>query len=212
MAFASSRSRPDPAAAPDGPAYLPSSVRNMVKLVVAGGLGVGKTTLIRSVSETRSLHTEEVMTAPSSRVDSLAFTPEKTHTTVTMDFGRLTLGESGETVLYLFGTPGQARFRQAWLDTAYGARGALVLMDLRRPEVSYEAMDLVEESGMPYAVAVNDFPGSPVLDAATVRADLDLHPETPLLFCNALERESSIDALIGLVSHSLDVYRRNTGP
>ncbi|OON77313.1 GTP-binding protein [Streptomyces tsukubensis] len=192
----------------ESPPHLPSTVVDMVKLVVAGGIGVGKTTLIRGVSEIRSVHTEGVMTTAGSQVDNLAYTPHKTETTLAMDFGRLSLNR-GETALYLFGTPGQARFTEAWRDTVYGARGALVLMDLRRPAESYEAMDRVEETGMPYVVAVNAFPDSPDYADAHIRQELDLAPETPLVRCNALERDSSIDALISLTRHALTHYRRN---
>ncbi|WP_327129636.1 GTP-binding protein [Streptomyces sp. NBC_01727] len=205
MAFADSRP------SDRDPAYLPHANTQVAKLVVAGGFGVGKTTLIRAVSEVRSLHTEEIMTAPSAVTDSLEFTPEKTTTTVNMDFGRLTLDTgnlANQPVLYLFGTPGQARFEQTWKDTTYGAHGGLVLLDLRRPEASYEALDLIERSGMPYAVAVNQFPGAPFHSDPALRTALNLADDTPLTHCNALDRESSIDALITLVQHAVHVYRR----
>lgn len=184
------------------PAYLAASTAYLVKLVVAGGLGVGKTTLIRTVSEMRSVHTEEVMTAASVSLDNLEYTPEKTTTTVVMDFGRITL-DPGDTILYLFGAPGQARFKEAWEDVSYGAKGVLVLFDVRRLDASFEALDLVERSGLPYCVAVNRFPGSPDVSVAVLRDHLDLHPDTPVAFCDALDFASSLDALIDLVRHAL---------
>lgn len=196
---------------PRSPDYLPQDTTRLAKILVAGAFGVGKTTLIASVSEVKSLHTEETMTAASAAVDRVDFTPEKTSTTVTMDWGRLTLntGEPDPPVLYLFGTPGQTRFKQVWDDLAYGAHGALVLLDLRRPGDSFDALDLVERSGLPYVVAVNDFPGAPYSSDAAVRSGLDLAEGTPLIHCNALDRNSSIDALISLVQHVLNVYQRD---
>ncbi|ARF70923.1 GTP-binding protein [Kitasatospora albolonga] len=195
---------------PSSPGYVPAG-SPLVKLIVAGGFGVGKTTLIQSVSEVRSLHTEEALTAPSALVDRVDFTPDKTSTTVSMDFGRLTLstGAADPPVLYLFGTPGQTRFKQVWEDLAYGAHGALLILDLRRPDDSYDALDLVERSGVPYVVAVNDFPDAPYVPDAQVRAGLDLADHTPLIHCNARDRNSSIDALIALVRHVLDTYRQD---
>ncbi|MFJ7274050.1 GTP-binding protein [Kitasatospora sp. NPDC098663] len=173
-----------------------------MKLVVAGPFGVGKTTLIRTLSEIATLHTEEAMTETGRPVDDLAGLPEKATTTVAVDFGRLTL--PGNLVLYMFGTPGQRRFFPLWQDIARGALGALVLADTRRLADSFEIMDMVEEQGLPYAVAVNCFPDAPVHSIEVLRAHLDLHPTTPLLLCDARERGASLDALIALAEHVLD--------
>ncbi|WP_310716314.1 GTP-binding protein [Streptomyces lydicus] len=181
--------------------YLSGADQTLVKLLVAGPFGVGKTTLIRALSETPPLHTEEVMTQSGAFVDDLAGVREKTTTTVAIDFGRLTL--PGDLVLYLFGTPGQKRFRPLWQDIARGALGALVLADTRRLADSFEVMDIIEEAGLRYAVAVNTFPDAPYYDAEKLREALDLHPETPLVMCDARDRDQSVDALIALVGHVL---------
>lgn len=175
--------------------------QTLVKLLVAGPFGVGKTTFIRSLSETAPLHTEEVMTRSGALVDDLAGVREKSTTTVAIDFGRLTL--PGDLVLYMFGAPGQRRFRPLWQDIARGALGALVLADTRRLSDSFEVMDMIEEAGLRYAVAVNTFPDSPSHHPATLRDHLDLHPETPLVLCDARDRDQSADALIALVGHVL---------
>ncbi|MGW6916169.1 GTP-binding protein [Kitasatospora sp. NPDC054939] len=181
--------------------YLPDPDQTLMKLVVAGPFGVGKTTLIKTLSEIATLHTEEAMTEAAAPVDDNAGLPDKTTTTVAVDFGRLTL--PGDVVLYLFGTPGQRRFFPLWQDIARGALGALVLVDTRRLGDSFEIMDMVEEQGLPYAVAVNCFPDAPVHTVAVLRAHLDLHPDTPLLLCDARERGAGLDALITLAEHVL---------
>ncbi|MGW9597234.1 GTP-binding protein [Streptomyces chartreusis] len=181
--------------------YLAGDHQTLVKLLVAGPFGVGKTTLIRALSETPPLHTEEVMTQSGAVVDDLAGVREKTTTTVAIDFGRLTL--PGDLVLYLFGTPGQRRFRPLWQDIARGALGALVLADTRRLANSFEVMDIVEEAGLRYAVAVNTFPDAPHYDVEQIREALDLHPATPLVLCDARDHRQSVDALIALVGHVL---------
>ncbi|EXU86866.1 ATP-binding protein [Streptomyces noursei PD-1] len=197
----SALSSPSPGAG-TGNMYLRGEDQTLVKLLVAGPFGVGKTTLIRALSETPPLHTEEVMTQSGAMVDDLAGVRDKTTTTVAIDFGRLTL--PGDLVLYLFGTPGQKRFRPLWQDIARGALGALVLADTRRLADSFEVMDIVEEAGLRYAVAVNTFPDAPQYDVAKMREALDLHPDTPLVLCDARDREQSVDALIALVRHVLD--------
>ncbi|CAL9476144.1 GTP-binding protein [Streptomyces albus] len=203
---------PDGPGAPSGPAsgngsiYLDDKPQTLVKLLVAGPFGVGKTTFIRSLSETQPLHTEEVMTQTGALVDDLAGVRDKTTTTVAIDFGRLTL--PGDLVLYMFGTPGQRRFRPLWQDIARGALGALVLADTRRLADSFEVMDMIEEAGLRYAVAVNSFPDSPAHHPETLRDHLDLHPDTPLVMCDARDREQSADALIALVGHVLEVLDR----
>ncbi|OKI08500.1 ATP-binding protein [Streptomyces sp. CB02056] len=197
----------DPAARPEPEdqsrvGYLPDQDQTLMKLVVAGPFGVGKTTLIRTLSEIATLHTEEAMTETGRPVDDLAGVPGKSTTTVAVDFGRLTL--PGNVVLYMFGTPGQRRFFPLWQDIARGAVGALVLADTRRLADSFEIMDMVEEQGLPYAVAVNRFPDAPDHPVEVLRTHLDLHAATPLLLCDARERDSSLDALIALAEHVLE--------
>ena len=181
--------------------YLPDPDQTLMKVVIAGPFGVGKTTLIRTLSEIPTLHTEEVMTETGAPVDDTAGLPDKTTTTVAVDFGRLTL--PGRLVVYLFGTPGQRRFFPPWKDLARGALGAVVLADTRRLAESFEIMDMVEEQGLPYAVAVNCFPDAPAHSAEVLRKHLDLHPDTPLVLCDARERRTSAEALIALAEHVL---------
>ncbi|GAA4147716.1 ATP/GTP-binding protein [Actinomadura keratinilytica] len=188
-----------------GGMYVRDSVRQSVKLLIVGHFAVGKTTLVGTLSEIRPLRTEERMTQAGAPVDDLSGVPDKTHTTVAMDFGRLTL--SDRLVLYLFGTPGQGRFKRLWEDLARGALGALVLVDTRRLDQSFEIMDLVERHGLPYAVAVNAFDGAPVFPEEEVREALDLHPATPLVTCDARDRASSARALIALVDHLIALDR-----
>ncbi|WP_329493959.1 GTP-binding protein [Kitasatospora herbaricolor] len=191
----------DSAASASRIGYLPDRDQILMKMLVAGPFGVGKTTLIRTLSEIPTLHTEEVMTETGAPVDDVAGLPDKTTTTVAVDFGRLTL--PGEVVLYLFGTPGQRRFFPLWQDIARGALGALVLADTRRLAESFEIMDMVEEQGLPYAVAVNCFPDAPAHSVEVLRGHLDLHPDTPLVLCDARDRATSVEALIALAEHVL---------
>ncbi|MCW2874239.1 ATP/GTP-binding protein [Actinacidiphila oryziradicis] len=179
--------------------YVSDTVRTAVKVLIVGHFAVGKTTFVGTLSEIKPLRTEETMTQAGALIDDLAGIPNKTTTTVAMDFGRLTLSE--HLVLYLFGAPGQKRFTQLWKDMMYGALGALVLADTRRLDQSFDIMGLLEEHGMPYAVAVNQFDGAPVFPEEEIREALDLLPETPLVTCDARDTASSTKALISLVEH-----------
>ncbi|HZG06287.1 MAG TPA: ATP/GTP-binding protein [Streptomyces sp.] len=179
--------------------YVADTVTTAVKILIVGHFAVGKTTFVGSLSEIRPLRTEEIMTQAGEMIDDLAGVPDKTTTTVAMDFGRLTLSDS--LVLYLFGAPGQKRFMRLWKDMMQGALGALVLADTRRLDQSFDIMSVLEEHGMPYAVAVNQFDGAPVFPEEEVREALDLLPETPLVTCDARDTESSSKALIALVEY-----------
>lgn len=182
------------------PEYVRSTVTGMAKILVVGPLGVGKTTLIGTVSEIKPLSTEAVMTKAGAHVD-VGGQPKRT-TTVALDFGRMTL--SDELVLYLFGTPGQQRFLPAWRDLAKGALGALALVDTRNLAASFDALGHLEDLDLPFAVAVNHFPDSPTYTADELRDALDLLPNTPVVSCDARDHPTSVRALIALVRHLLD--------
>ncbi|WP_435971187.1 GTP-binding protein [Streptomyces sp. Qhu_M48] len=172
-----------------------------LKILVAGGFGVGKTTLVGAVSEIRPLRTEEILSEAGRPVDDLHGVEAKTTTTVAMDFGRITLRE--DLVLYLFGTPGQDRFWFLWDELAQGALGAVVLADTRRLEDSFAAIDYFERRGIPFTVAVNCFEGAQRFPAESVRGALDLDPEVELLMCDARDRESVKNVLVAVVEHAL---------
>jgi signal recognition particle receptor subunit beta len=172
-----------------------------VKILVAGGFGAGKTTLVGAVSETEPLRTEEVLTDRGVGVDDIEGVEAKRTTTVAMDFGRITFGE--EFVLYLFGTPGQERFWFMWDEVALGALGAVVLADTRRLADCFPAIDYFERRGTPFIVAVNCFEGAKRYDAAEVKQALQIGPEIPVLLCDAREKESCKEVLITLVQHAM---------
>lgn len=177
---------------------LASTVTEGLKIVVVGGFGVGKTTLVRSVSEIRPLSTEETMTQAGVGVDDNAGAVDKTTTTVAFDFGRISLNE--QMVLYLFGAPGQERFWFLWDRLFAGTLGAVVLVDTRRLEDSWYAIDRLEHHGTPFIVARNSFPGAGH-DLDAIREALSLAGDVPLVDCDARDRESVKRVLITLVDH-----------
>ena len=190
----------------DARAPLSASADNGLKIVIVGGFGVGKTTLVRSVSEIRPLNTEETMTQAGESVDDTSEVRGKSATTVAFDFGRITLDTHN--ILYLFGAPGQERFWFLWDRLFSGTLGAIVLVDTRRIDESWYAIDRLEHHGTPFIVACNDF-GGPPHTPAQIREALDLDPHVPLLDCDARSRESSKQVLITLVEHLQSHYARH---
>ncbi|PNE41182.1 MULTISPECIES: GTP-binding protein [Streptomyces] len=191
MVFGRSERRPRPA--PAEPVAL--------KILVAGGFGVGKTTLVGAVSEIRPLRTEERLTEAGRPIDDLHGVEAKSTTTVAMDFGRITVRD--ELVLYLFGTPGQDRFWFLWDELVRGALGAVVLADTRRLADSFAAIDYFERRGLPFVVAVNCFEGADRYPAEAVRDALDLGDAVPVVLCDARVRESARDVLVAVVEHAM---------
>ncbi|WP_376771502.1 GTP-binding protein [Actinomadura alba] len=177
---------------------LRSTAANGLKIVIVGGFGVGKTTMVRSVSEIRPLSTEETMTRAGVGIDDPEGVQNKTTTTVAFDFGRISLND--EMVLYLFGAPGQQRFWFLWDRLFSGTLGAVVLVDTRRVEDSWYAIDRLEHHKTPFIVALNDF-GGPVHGLENVREALSLSDGIPLIHCDARRRDSSKTVLITLVNH-----------
>ncbi|WKX68973.1 ATP/GTP-binding protein [Streptomyces sp. XD-27] len=178
---------------------LPATVASAVKVVIVGGFGVGKTTLVGSVSEIRPLTTEETMTEAAVGIDDIAGVERKTSTTVAMDFGRISLNP--RLVLYLFGTPGQERFWFLWNGLFEGALGAVVLVDTRRLEVSFDVIGKLEDRGVPFVVAVNAFPDAPFHPKEDLREALDIPDHVPVIDCDARDRISSRDTLMTLMHY-----------
>jgi signal recognition particle receptor subunit beta len=172
------------------------------KIVVAGGFGVGKTTLVGSVSEIKPLRTEALVTNESEGVDDLDAVPSKATTTVAMDFGRITLAE--DLVLYLFGTPGQRRFWFMWDDLCRGAIGAIVLVDTQRLNEAFSPLDYFEAKGIPFIVCVNEFEGTQKYPVEEIREALAIPSEIPIMAVDARERESAKSALVRVTEFALE--------
>jgi signal recognition particle receptor subunit beta len=180
-----------------------AAIPNAVKILVAGGFGVGKTTMVSAVSEIAPLSTEELLTEAGVGVDDLAGIEDKKTTTVALDFGRITLGP--DVILYLFGTPGQGRFWFMWDELAYGCLGAVVLADTRRLDTCFPSIDFFERRGIPFVIAVNRFEGGASYQVSEVRDALDVGADVPIALCDARDRASAKEVLVTLVEYVLSM-------
>ncbi|MFE7192328.1 ATP/GTP-binding protein [Kitasatospora sp. NPDC057541] len=196
-------SAPLPSSRSSHPSPLTAAAPAALKILIAGGFGVGKTTLVGTVSEVAPLRTEEYLTRASEGVDDLSGVDNKETTTVALDFGRITV--SPELVIYLFGTPGQERFWFMWNDLVNGALGGIVIADTRRLETSFASIDFFESRGIPFVVAINCFHGENTRTVAEVRAALDLDPQVPMLVGDVRVRMFGRDLLLALVDHLMEL-------
>jgi signal recognition particle receptor subunit beta len=187
----------------------PDDLPTTVKIVISGGFGVGKTTMVSAVTEIRSLHTEEALTERGAGIDRLGGVEGKTTTTVALDFGRLNI--DNDIVMYLFGTPGQERFWFMWDDLALNALGAVILADTRRLADCFPAVDYFERRHVPFAVGVNCFDGARRYEPEHVRAALELEPAVPVLLCDVRKRSSCRDVLVTLVDYAISLVEAGRG-
>jgi uncharacterized protein len=188
----------------------PQAIPVAIKILIAGGFGAGKTTLVSSVTEIRPLRTEEPLTTSSMNIDLTDGVEGKTTTTVAMDFGRITIRD--DLVVYLFGTPGQKRFWFMWDELAYGASGAVVLADTRRLADCFPSVDYFEQQGTPFLVAVNCFDGARRFPPEIVRSALNLNDDVPVVLCDARQRASCRDVLVILIEHAIRMLSGSSGP